>query len=110
MIPSVRQNPTANSKSLPGVRMITANGVASPLGGWMRTSIGSSVTMRSGRSRTAPSLHARTRTDVVGRRVASGVTIRRLPVQVDTSARRVGGKIDVGEHLRRKSPHLDHLH
>ena len=53
MIPSVRQNPTANSKSWPGVRIITASGRGAAPGASMRISIGSSVTSRSGRSRSA---------------------------------------------------------
>ena len=45
------QNPTASSKSLPGVRMVTASACGSAPGACTRISIGSSVTSRSGRSR-----------------------------------------------------------
>ena len=48
--PSVRQKPTASSKSLPGVRIVTASGRGSWPGPCTRISIGSSVTSLSGRS------------------------------------------------------------
>ena len=67
-IPSVRHKPTASSKSLPGVRIVTANGAGSWPGPNTRISIGSSVASRSRRAVAMPASTVNTRADVTGRR------------------------------------------
>ena len=68
--------PTANSKSWPGVRMVTATLIGSWPGPPARISIGSSVAIRSGRSMTFPSRQARARAGVTVRAEAFNVINR----------------------------------
>ena len=73
-MPSVTQNPTASSKSWPGVRIVTVTGgCASWSAPRTRISIGSSVTSRSGRSWARVPSTAVIRLAVVGRHVVGGV-------------------------------------
>ena len=71
--PSVTRNPAASSKSLPGVRMVTAT----LTGSWWRPrtwiAIGSSVARRSGRSEPLPAPARRHHSDL-GRRMTRGRT------------------------------------
>ena len=63
--PSVMQNPTARSKSFPGVRIVTTSDSGSCPGPCTRISIGSSVTSRSEQSRARSPSTARTAADAV---------------------------------------------
>ena len=72
MRPSVNKNPAASSKSPPGVRIVTATGVASCPGPETRISNGSSLASVSGRSERTPSLTATTRT---GSRYGAGAEV-----------------------------------
>src|SRR6478735_3769880 len=73
MMPSVKRNPAASSKSWPGVRMVTATFRCSPPGSSTRISMGSSVASRSERRwRSPPSTFStRTRLVLVGRSAVS---------------------------------------
>ena len=69
----MNRNPTASSKSPPGVRIVTATGCSSWSGPAARISMGSSVASVSGRSPATPSLTATIRTRVELLRMGSDI-------------------------------------